>query len=170
MRIYSDHQIFEDVEKRRGTEAAERFGDCVSDIPEYPVEGIINRLNQELEELQMPYLIDDLVRMEEDQFVWTIVDNVHPKLLDMEEFVYNDDRGNAVYQLLIQPYRELDLIFPSTLEGAVDLFKINLKKHWTLHFFAVWLHAINKALQPLRAEQAKECVEKLTYRNPHEYL
>jgi hypothetical protein len=68
--IYSDHDLFEIVEYYRGQEAAERFGDCLSDLPEYPVDGLIDRLNQELDRLGLGLRVEDLVRKESDQYVW----------------------------------------------------------------------------------------------------
>ena len=69
-RVYSDHDLFEIVEHYHGQEAAERFGDCLSDLPEYPVDGLIDRLNQELYSLGLELRIEDLVRKEPDQYVW----------------------------------------------------------------------------------------------------
>lgn len=69
--VYSDHDLFEIVERNCGEEAAERFGDCLSDLPEYPVEGLMDRLNQELKELKLLIQVEDLVRKEPDQYVWT---------------------------------------------------------------------------------------------------
>lgn len=162
MKVMSDHEIFADIEDCRSTESAERFGNCVSDVPEYPVEGIINRLNQELEDLNMPYLIEDLFRVEEDQYVWTVVPNTQPKMLDMSERIHLDDRGRAVYQLLLKPFKEAKLSFPSTLEGVMDVFKINLEDCWTLYFIAEWLYNINAKMRPQRTQEVKDAVEKLT--------
>ena len=69
--VYSDHDLFEIVEHYYGEKAAERFGDCLSDLPEYPVEGLMDRLNQELKELGLLIQVEDLVRKEPDQYVWT---------------------------------------------------------------------------------------------------
>lgn len=70
-KVLSDHDLFEIVEHHCSEEATERFGDCLSDLPEYPVERLIDRLNQELKELKLLIQVEDLVRKEPDQYVWT---------------------------------------------------------------------------------------------------
>ena len=70
-KVLSDNDLFKIVEHFRGEEAAERFGDCLSDLPEYPVERLIDRLNEELRKLGLLIQVEDLVRKEDDQYVWT---------------------------------------------------------------------------------------------------
>lgn len=121
---------------------------AVQGVPNYPTQILIDSINGELIRLHMPYLIKILAH-DHQELVWIVEYDLNPTLLNWNEKVYFDDRGEVIYQLLLEPFKASNLlIYPKTLENAMELFQINYSDNWQLKFYRDWLLAINKTLYP----------------------
>jgi hypothetical protein len=106
----------------------------------------------------MPYLIKDLTRSNEESFIWIVDWNLNPDKLNWNEIVRVNDRGEAVYQKLLEPFKNANVIFPSTLKSARELFKLDPTDDWNLGTYRDWLLGINTAFYP---HECKAIMQKL---------
>lgn len=152
-------EILNDVEELFDSTTKEHvLKHAIQGVPNYPVQLLIDSINGELCRLHMPYLIEDLTRSDEDSFTWLVKSVVTPTKLNWKENVHLDDRGEAVYQLLLEPFKNGLVIFPRTLKAAIELFRVGAEDEWSLSFYRDWLIGINTAMYP---HECKTIVEKL---------
>ena len=76
--LISDHDLFERIETEKGFEAAEKFANCLSDIPEHKLDKMIKALNQCLVELGILVEIIDVLPTDvgdvDVDYVWVYID------------------------------------------------------------------------------------------------
>lgn len=142
-------QILNDIEELFDYSTKEHvLKHAIQDISNEPLQLLVNSINEELTRLHMPYLIKDCAQNYQEP-VWIVNSNLNPILLNWNEKIYFDKRGEAVYRRLLEPFKTSNLlIYPKTLESAMELFQINYSNSWQLKFYRDWLLAINKTLYP----------------------
>lgn len=136
---------------------------AIEGIPNYPVQLLIDSINGELSRLHMPYVIEDL-QNNFVEFTWIVKSVLNPTKLNWEEKIQFDDRGEAVYQLLLEPFKNAHVFFPSTLKTAMELFKMDFSDSWELRFYRDWLIGINKTFYPHECKVIMEKLMALTIR------
>lgn len=129
---------------------------AIEGVPNYPVQLLIDSINAELVQLHMPYTIEDLLHPSKD--LWKMKMNLNPDKLNWNEIVRIDDRGEALYQKLLEPFKNSNVIFPTTLKDAIELFKIDPSSDWRLGTYRDWLIGINTAFYP---HECKAIMQKL---------
>lgn len=137
---------------------------AIQDVPNYPVQLLIDSINGELTRLHMPYLIEDLTHSNKDEVTWIVKSMLNPTKLNWEEKMYLDERGEAVYQFLLEPFKNANVFYPSTLKSAMELFKVDFSDFWELSFYRDWLLGINKAFYPHKCKAIMEKLMTLTVR------
>ena len=151
--------ILNDIEEQfNGLTKEHVLKHAIQGIPNYPIQLLIDSINGELCRLHMPYLIEDLTRNDEESHMWIVKDVLNPTKLNWEEKVYPNERGEAVYQLLLEPFKNANVFFPSTLKTAMELFKVDFSDFWELRFYRDWLISINTAFYP---HECKTIMQKL---------
>jgi hypothetical protein len=129
---------------------------AIEGVPNYPVQLLIDSINAELTRLHMPYVIEDIMRPSKD--LWKIKMNLYPSKLNWNEIVKLDERGEAVYQTLLEPFKDANIFFPTSLRSAMELFKIDSDGDWRLGNYRDWLLGINTAFYP---HECKAIMQKL---------
>lgn len=79
MSIYNifDDDLIDIVEKLKGTEASEAFGDCLSDVPDWDFAECVRVANETLAQFKVPLEILEVVeRNADDMLVWKVQDLV----------------------------------------------------------------------------------------------
>jgi hypothetical protein len=158
-------QILNDIEEQfDGLTKEHVLKHAIQGIPNYPVQLLIDSINGELTRLHMPYLIEDLTRNDVESYIWLVKEVLTPTKLNWEEKVYANERGEAVYQLLLEPFKNAHVFFPSTLKTAMELFKVDITDFWELRFYRDWLLGINTAFYPHECKVIMEKLKTITVR------
>lgn len=147
-------QILNDVEDLYSCDIKEHvIKHAIQNVPNFPTRLLMDSINAELTRLSMSYYITgycgtrDYGTHEADPlFACTI--NLNPDKFNWNEIVRVDDRGEAVYQKLLEPFKNANVIFPSTLKDARKLFKLDSIDDWNLGTYRDWLIGINKSFYP----------------------
>jgi len=152
-------EILNDIEELFNCDVKEHvLKYAIQNIPNYPVQLLIDSINEELKRLHMPYLIKDLTKSNEESFIWIVDWNLHPTQLNWGETVRLDERGEAVYQTLLEPFKNSNVIFPTSLRSAMELFKLDPSDDWNLGTYRDWLVGINASFYP---HECKDIIQKL---------
>lgn len=132
------------------------FENAIKNVPNYPIQLLIDSINAELIRLHMPYVIEDLLHPNRE--LWKMRMNLNPDKLNWNEIVNLTDRGEAVYQKLLEPFKNANCIFPNTLKDAMKLFKLDPSDNWNLGTYRDWLIGINTTFYP---HECKAIMQKL---------
>lgn len=132
------------------------FENAIKNVPNYPIQLLIDSINRELVRLHMPYTIEDLLHPSKE--LWKMKMDLNPDKLNWNEIVKVDDRGEALYQKLLEPFKNANVIFPSRLKDARELFKLDPSDDWNLGTYRDWLIGINKSFYP---HECKAIMQKL---------
>lgn len=151
-------QILNDIEELFDYSTKEHvLKHAIQDISNEPLQLLVNSINEELTRLHMPYLIKDCAQNYQEP-VWIVNSNLNPILLNWNEKIYFDKRGEAVYQKLLEPFKNANVMFPTSLRSAMELFKIDSSDEWQLSTYRDWLIGINTAFYP---HECKAIMQKL---------
>lgn len=81
--LISDYDLYDRIETEKGDDAAQKFGDCLSDIPEHETGKMIQSLNKCLKEIGMTIEVVDMLpsipdgidsRYEDSDYILVCVD------------------------------------------------------------------------------------------------
>lgn len=76
--LISDYDLYTRIENEKGEDAAQKFGDCLSDIPEHETGKMIENLNKCLKEIGVFIEVVDLLPSDTDDmdsdYMWVCVD------------------------------------------------------------------------------------------------
>ncbi len=129
----------------------------------------MDSINTELTKLGMPYYItgycgtrDYDTPRADPLFACTI--DLKPTKFNWTEIVKLDDRGEALYQKLLEPFKNANVFFPSTLADAMLLFKIDSNDNWNIGNYRDWLLGINTAFYPHECKAIMQKLMALTVR------
>jgi hypothetical protein len=92
-----------------------------------------------------------------DQLFACTID-LNPTQFNWLEIIHIDDRGEALYQKLLKPFKDANVFFPASLRSAIELFKIDSDDDWNIGNFRDWLLGINTAFYP---HECKAIMQKL---------
>ena len=132
-------------------------------LPASPVGELIDALNEELISLYMPYTIEDLINLH-PVVTWIVKDDTNPKKLNFRETLYPSERSTAIYNLLLEPFKDANVIYPTTLAMLADLLKIDLTDDWKVSFVRDWLIGLNVSFYP---NECQGIIKKLIKMSAH---
>lgn len=119
----------------------------IQQLPASPVGQLIDAINEELISLSMPYTIEDLINLH-PVVTWVVKDDLNPKKLNFRETLHPSERSTAVYNLLLEPFKDANVIYPTTLTMLADLLKIDLTDDWKVRSVRDWLIGLNVGFYP----------------------
>ena len=90
--------------------------------------------------------------------------DLNPTKFNWNEVVRIDDRGEALYQKLLEPFKNANVIFPSNLKSAIELFRVDPTNNWRLGSYRDWLLGINTAFYPYECKVIMEKLMAITVR------
>lgn len=103
-----------------------------------------NFINEILRRFDMPYTILSEATDTDGSIKWAVIPYLQPQKVYWDEKINLDDRGEALYQKICEPFKTHGGVFPKTLKDANNLFNLDPTICWELSFYRNWLLMINK--------------------------